>query len=257
MNSGVFPVAHPPINLPEEQNNDQEVNWFGHGVTIIAITAVAIACTILLVEVAFLIHENIHDKIWQPNPVELEGKISEKFSAEFIEKVKNLSIEGIDYVRLFKRLAVTEEDETEIIVYLEQNFEMNSEQLKEILLGAHVRLDDEGKTYEEWIEKLDTKQSRFSSHPSTKTQYGVRGSLIKELLFSHTIDANGKSYTWFQLENHPVSFGHIIRHMMDYFMYMMTNQNQGPYGSSAATDRAPIILKLKPNSVDELEMQDS
>ena len=47
------------------------------------------------------------------------------------------------------------------------------EQLKEILMGAHVRLDDDGETYEEWEDKVVNKQSRYSSHSSDKTQYGV------------------------------------------------------------------------------------
>lgn len=229
--------------LPEKE--EKKANWQSHLVIAIAATAVAVASAIVIAEIAILVHEIVKDKIWQPNPHELESSIAKKYSFEFIQKVKLLSTQGIDYIRLFKRLAITESEETKIISYLEENFEISPEHLKEILMGAHVRLDDEGKTYEEWSKQVADKQARISSHASDQTQYGVRGSLIKELLFSRAKESNGKSYTWFQLENHPVSLGHIIRHMMDYIKYKLSSQNQGPYGSSHATDSAPIILVSK------------
>lgn len=229
----------------KEKEAKKEVNWNSRIVVIIGVTATAVALSILIAEMAFLIHEIVHDKIWRPNPQELEASVSQKFSADFTGKLKALSSQGLDYIRLFKRLALSHNEEREIISYLEKNFEISPDQLKEILMGAHVRLEDNGQAYAEWAEKVVSKQQRLSSHPSDTTQYGIRGSLVKELLFSRTKETDNKTYTWFQLENHPVSFGHIIRHMLDYIKYKMTNQNQGPYGSSNATDRTPIILKRK------------
>jgi hypothetical protein len=238
-------VSQEEQDQKKEKEAKKEVNWDSRIVVMIGITATAMALSLLVAEMALLIHEIVHDKIWRPNPQELEKNISQKFSADFTSKLKALSSQGLDYIRLFKRLALSHEEEREIISYLEKNFEISAEQLKEIFMGAHVRLEDNGQAYEEWSRRVVSKQQRLSSHPSDTTQYGIRGSLVKELLFSRTKEADNKTYTWFQLENHPVSFGHIIRHMLDYIKYKMTNQNQGPYGSSKATDRAPIILKRK------------
>jgi hypothetical protein len=232
----------------EKETKEREMIWNSRLIIAIGVATFTVATAILLVEVAILVKEIIQDKIWQPNLHELENHVSKKFSPDFCEKIKNLSHQGLDYIRLFKRLSITQDDETKIISYLEQNFEISPEQLKEILMGAHVRLEDDGKTYREWLLQVMNKQARISSHDSDGTQYGVRGALIKELLFSRTTGGDGKSYTWFQLENHPVSFGHIIRHMKDYIKYKLTKQNQGPYGSSNATDRFPIVLKPKENA---------
>lgn len=248
---------HPRMSeVVEEQKKAEQppekkaTNWNSRSIMLMVGSAAAVvAIGILIVEVAVLIHEIVREKIWRSNPEELEKKLMKNFSPDFINKLKALSAHGLDEVRLFKRLSVSEEDEKKIISYLEENFDISPEQLKEILMGAHVRLDDGGQTYTDWLQEVENKQSRISSHASDKTQYGVRGSLIKELLFSsikeQNSDGNTKTYTWFQLENHPVSFGHIIRHMLDYIKYKITSQNQGPYGSSDATDRSPIILKPK------------
>lgn len=245
-----IPVTPPNSTYRNSQTEQQAKNepvesWQNRTVFIIAAAAATLASIVLIAEVAYLIHENIHDRIWRPNPNELEKSISNRFSADFILKIKNLSMQGIDYIRLFKRLALSNQDEAEIMTYLEENFEISTVQLKEILLGAHIRLNDGGLAYTKWSEKVVNKQSRISSHPSNTTQFGVRGALVKELLFSQTKETDGNTYTWFQLENHPVSLGHIVRHMIDYFKYRMTNKNQGPYGSSAATDCSPILLKCK------------
>ena len=241
------PVASKHQDKPVKQEQ-APVKWQNHLIIGIAIATCAIATAFVIAEAAILIHEIAHDKIWRPNPDELEKNIKGKFSPTFIQKIKDLSLHGIDYIRLFKRLAITEGEEKQIISYLEDNFEMTPEQLKEILMGAHVRLEDDGHAYEEWA-KLSSIQQRLSSHASNKAQFGVRGALIKELLFSQSTES-GTSFTWFQLENHPVSFGHIIRHMLDYVKYKLSNQNQGPYGCSDATDSAPIILKKKIKHLD-------
>lgn len=245
------PSPHSVPHSSEEKEDpikEKKTNWNQHITVVICIASLVAAVTIVA-EVAFLIHENFQEKIWRPNPKDLEKKISENFSFDFIQKLKALSNLGLDEIRLFKRLSVSPEEEITIISYLEENFEISPEQLKEILMGAHVRLDDNGQTYEEWLRTVENKKSRISSHPSDTTQYGVQGSVIKELLFSRIKekDESGdeRTYTWFQLENHPVSFGHIIRHMFDYIKYKKTNENQGPYGSSKATHHAPLVLQRK------------
>jgi len=189
--------------------------------------------------------ELAHDKIWVPDVKAvkaLKKELKLKFNKSFVKMIKN--IPGADYVRLFKRLAICSDQEKTILNQLQTDFELSDTQLEQIIAGAHVRLDDEGKTYDSWA-KLDKIQPRISSHPSDSPQYGIRGPFVKELLFSRVKEKEGKCYTWFQLENHPVKFGHYIRHMLDYFRYKITKENQGPYGSSPATDSKPLILKCR------------
>lgn len=225
----------------------QEVEWGPYVVTSLALLAGLISCGVVIAELVYLIKESVEDKIWHPNPKDLENRLSKKFSSEFINKVKSVTIEGVNYVRLFKRLTLSKDDEVAFLSYLETHFDISMEEFQQILVGAHVRLEDNGKAYAEWVKTMNDKKLRLSSHPSDQSQYAIQGTMIKELLFSRLED-NGNTYTWFQLENHPVSLGYMIRHMKDYMKYLITSENQGPYGSSKATHNAPIILKFKQKS---------
>lgn len=234
----------PPAKKDEEKEvrNAADVHWQGRAILILGVAAATVILAVAAYEMSLLVYEIAHDKIWKPDLAELEAKIKTKFKEEVVSKFKNL--EGIDTTRLFKRLALCKEEEQEILTSLVDRFHLSDDQLKEIMMGAHVRLADDGHLFEEWSKKIQDKQSRISSHPSDSVQYGIRGPLVKELLFSR-VKEKGKVYTWFQLENHPVTFGHIIRHMIDFFKYKIFNENQGPDGSSKATHHNPIIIMSK------------
>jgi hypothetical protein len=232
-----------PIKKTSEQQEKKAV-WNGATIKVIVLsTTAAISLVVLAAAAAFELikyaAEGIHDKIWVPDLPTLEEAVKKKFEESFIDRLKNLP--GIDFIRLCKHLAICSKDEEEILKQLQNNFHLTNDELKQILGGAHVRLKDGGVTYETWVKTMETKQKRVSSHPSSSDQYGIRGPFVKELLFSK-IEENGETYTWFQLENHPVKFGHYIRHMWDYVVYKATRNNQGPYGSSPAIDSRPIIL---------------
>lgn len=238
-------IASPTTAKKEERKaSPDNVNWKGRFVLVVAIGVGAIALGIAVYEMALLVYEIAHDKIWTPNFVELENSVKQKFSESIVDRFKQLK--NLDTTRLFKRLAICKEEEREIISSLVDKFHLTDHQLQEIFMGAHVRLDDNGQLYDEWVKKIPdaSKKSRISSHPSNAKQYGVRGPLVKELLFSR-IKEGEKDYTWFQLENHPVSFGHIIRHMIDFFKYRLTGMQQGPDGSSKATHFKPLVILSK------------
>lgn len=227
--------------LPKPTSNESV--WEGRKIYLIAIGTTVLSLLALSVATVYELSkycaELAHDKIWIPDIPALEAKIKAKFEESFIDRLKQLP--GVDYIRLFKHLAICNKDEEILLKQLQQNFAINDYQLKQILSGAHVRLQDEGKTYQTWVQEMETKQARVSSHPSSGPQYAVRGPFVKELLFSQ-IEEDGVSYTWFQLENHPVKFGHYIRHMWDYIVYKITQKNQGPYGSSSDIDSRPMVL---------------
>jgi len=123
------------------------------------------------------------------------------------------------------------------------------ELLLEMLNGAYVIIDDGGETYKKWVDDIEKKKLRFSSHQASAPQYAVRGPLFKECLFSkRKIVENGveREVSWVQLERYEVSLLYGALHLISWAIYKVTGRNQGPTGESLHTEkRDPIILKLK------------
>lgn len=111
----------------------------------------------------------------------------------------------------------------------------------EILRGAYVHISDKGARYDDW-KQLPTARSRPSSHSSVGDQYHVDGPLAHTILF-------GKFGigTWVQLERHPIyDLVNLIGHGVDYVKYKIGGKNQGPYGSSAHSEKhSPLIINTK------------
>jgi hypothetical protein len=120
-------------------------------------------------------------------------------------------------------------------------------QLRDILCGGHVLVDDP-ELYQRWWFK-SVSHRRISSHHRDidKTKYpdiGMRGVVVREKLHGRT--AQG---TWVQLEKTPAAFGQKklpslddVRHLMDYVVYRITRSNVGPWGLSRMTERHPLYL---------------
>ncbi len=120
-------------------------------------------------------------------------------------------------------------------------------QLREVLRGAHVLVDDTV-LYEKW--DFPKSRRRLSSHHPTvdKSRYpdiGYKGPLVREKLHGRT--AAG---TWVQLEKTPAAMGHgfhlptftDVLHLLDYLVYRFTKSNVGPWGRSRNTERRPLYL---------------
>jgi len=136
--------------------------------------------------------------------------------------------------------------EAAIIADLERNG-LDVPQLREVLCGAHVLVDDPD-LYDEW--RFAKSRERLSSHHRTvdKKRYpdlGLKGPLVREKLHGRT-DAG----TWIQLEKTPAAMGHGLRlptltdlmHLWDYIVYRFTKSNVGPWGLSKNTERRPMYL---------------
>ncbi|MET9485053.1 hypothetical protein [Streptomyces sp. NPDC006638] len=120
-------------------------------------------------------------------------------------------------------------------------------QLRDVLRGGHVLVDDPG-LYEAWRAGKGS-HPRLSSHHRDidKKLYpdiGMRGHVVREKLHGRT--AQG---TWVQLEKTPAAFGGSklpslsdLRHLMDYVVYRFTGSNVGPWGLSRMTERHPMYL---------------
>jgi hypothetical protein len=225
----------PPTKPPEK------TEWLGRAVVVIATIAVTVAVAYFVYELACYISEIVRDKFSKETMPELEEKARKRGLGHIVDKVKQM--DGIDKRRVIKRLAHCKGHEKRILKHLDEGFQFSANHMKEMLMGAHIRLDDSGKTCKEWATMAAAKQ-RISSHPSDGDQFSIKGTLIKELLFS-AISEEDKLYTWFQLENHPVSFGSIVRHMVDYVKYKISSRNQGPFGSSRITDLKPLCIAEK------------
>lgn len=124
---------------------------------------------------------------------------------------------------------------------------LDVQQLREVLYGAHV-LVDEPKLYERW--RFPKSRERLSSHHRTvdKVKYpdlGFKGPLVREKLHGRT-----EAGTWVQLEKTPAALGHgfrlptltDLRHLMDYIVYRFTRRNVGPWGLSGMTEKRPMYL---------------
>lgn len=136
--------------------------------------------------------------------------------------------------------------EAAIIADLERNG-LDVPQLREVLCGAHVLVDDPG-LYERW--RFPKSRERLSSHHKTidKTAYpdlGLKGPLVREKLHGRT-----QAGTWIQLEKTPAAMGkgfHLptlndLQHLWDYVVYRLTKSNVGPWGLSRNTERRPMYL---------------
>jgi hypothetical protein len=124
---------------------------------------------------------------------------------------------------------------------------LDVQQLREVLCGAHV-LVDEPTLYQRW--RFPKSRERLSSHHRTvdKVRYpdlGLKGPLVREKLHGRT-----EAGTWVQLEKTPAAMGHgfrlpsmtDVRHLMDYVVYRVTKRNVGPWGLSGMTEKRPMYL---------------
>jgi hypothetical protein len=110
------------------------------------------------------------------------------------------------------------------------------DKIAEILKGAHVRIQDSGRRYDDWKRLSD--DPRPSSHPSDVQAYQVKGPLVHAALFGQIGDR-----TWLQLEGNPLDVRHFFGHAYDFFAYTFTHENQGPYGSSRYIDTRPLEVQ--------------
>lgn len=120
-------------------------------------------------------------------------------------------------------------------------------QLREVLWGGHVLIDDPD-LYGQW--RFPRSRERLSSHHKTidKTEFpdlGLKGPLVREKLHGRT-----RTGTWLQFEKTPAAMGHGFRlptwtdvlHLWDFVVYRITKSNVGPWGLSKQTERRPMYL---------------
>lgn len=234
-------VANQPAQNQQPAPQPKKTEWLGRLVIVVAAVAVAVAVAYGLYELTIYISDVVRDKFSKQKLADLEAKARKKGLGHLVDKVKQ--IPSINKRIVVKRLAACKAHEEKIFKDLEEHFVFRIDHLKEMLMGAHIRLDDKGVTYDAW-KKIDGIKTRMSSHASDGAQFSIKGSLIKEMLCGD-ITESGKKFTWYQLENHPVSFGSIGRHMIDYVKYKICKANQGPYGSSRVTDKKPLLIAAK------------
>ncbi len=116
----------------------------------------------------------------------------------------------------------------------------------EFLKGGQIIFPDESaKLYGKWSNFTNNLISRkgTSSHQSEDEQFAIRGPFVKEALFGTRIGADGKKYSWLQLESHPTGLRYLLGHLISYVIYRITGKNIGPYGRSVYTEKAPLSLK--------------
>ncbi len=120
---------------------------------------------------------------------------------------------------------------------------LTHDQLVELLEGGHLLVPGHG-LLDRWAQ-LSGAHPRTSSHyhqahehPAYGRQYGLAGPFVHEVLFG----PGPHGTTFVQLERAAPSRVHLAEHIWDWVEYRATGRNQGPYGSSTATDRRPVRI---------------
>src|ERR1700722_1565843 len=170
--SPVSNTHNKPLIQSNVDQKGQKISWQNRLLQFTVLTASIAIIGTCLTELALYVSEVIQDKIWKPDVNALEAKLKTRFSESFLGHIKALKL---NYVLLFKRLALSTEDEKQILNNLESQFKISDQQWKEIFSGAHVRLEDDGKLYDQWAKIIKSRHERLSSHPSDTSQYGVQG----------------------------------------------------------------------------------
>jgi hypothetical protein len=117
----------------------------------------------------------------------------------------------------------------------------------EFLKGGQIIFPDKGaELYGKWSNFTNNLISRkgTSSHQSEDEQFAIRGPFVKEALFGTRMGADGKKYSWLQLESHPTGLRYLLGHLIAYVAYQVTGKNIGPYGQSKYTEANPIKLSI-------------
>jgi len=117
------------------------------------------------------------------------------------------------------------------------------DKMRDILMGAHVLLDDERGLVYSFLTQLPSAKRRISSHDSDRAQYGIPEGRVVSTLLVGTLH----NQTWFQLEasawdpwHQPLSS---IGHVLDCMEYFVLGLNVGPLGVSRYTEREPIVAR--------------
>mmetsp|Transcript_10236 Transcript_10236/g.30802 ORF Transcript_10236/g.30802 Transcript_10236/m.30802 type:complete len:337 (-) Transcript_10236:49-1059(-) len=115
------------------------------------------------------------------------------------------------------------------------------EELRQVLSGAHIKLQDPDGSVYDFLRSLPGAWRRISSHRSSRPQYGVPAGSVLSALLVGTLDNS----TWLQLEGSPWDPGHrplgSLGHALDFLEYAIIRRNVGPLGTSKATDRQPLL----------------
>jgi hypothetical protein len=143
----------------------------------------------------------------------------------------------------------------EIIIDLIKFTNFDYEIFKKILKGAYVIIKDNGFFYKRWVKKyghdFDTNIfNSFSSHNSCDKTYRLGNGTIYNvdnqksdsydflLGTRKKLSCNIIKNTWFQLERHRMTtIEYIIKHIGNYFSYVIHDENIGPFGESIHTEK--------------------
>lgn len=119
-----------------------------------------------------------------------------------------------------------------ILLYLIENLEPVEK--TEILKGATVKLEDDGRIYHALQKQHCGNITFFSSHPSVGYQYRC-DQMFAPLLFGLVTNKS----TFFQFEGHDV---YDPCHANDFCYYECFGRNVGKYGTSSFTFSRPLII---------------
>lgn len=160
-------------------------------------------------------------------------------------RIDTLDPQKINIPLLKVNLAKASNDEL-LVLNTIMNMDVEEDVIVEFLKGGHLVIQDNGEFYKKFTEECQklTNRSNKSSHKSDAPQYSLEGPFVKECLFgTRTVD--GQTCTWIQLERHTTKPRDLFGHMSDYFKYVVSKMNQGPYGCSPYTEAKPLFIQAE------------
>jgi len=125
------------------------------------------------------------------------------------------------------------------ILYLNNLFRNLSDyELTEIKNGAYVIVEDNGHLYRKYAE--EGVMRFWCEHASELAVYDIDGHDEDENVFGNILmGTRPTGHTWFQWER---SKCWSLEHLFDWFRFLCTKKNQGPYGVSGRTEHNAIVI---------------
>lgn len=227
--------------------------------------------TNLMKDVAFIIRAN--KPVFEHDALTPENRI---------DKIISMIDEGLVYLTFMKQVEFLDAlKDIRQVDWLILNLLSTIDQLNfgEVLKGAHVRLDDDGKLYRLISNHpLFPGKSRVSSHypdeafisayaSSSDVQRGMipgTSLIFPELLMGVVVDKNGHRKSWFQLEAHGLSWKaplESLGHFRDYVAHIRSGKLQvskwgfSPH-SEKKKDRANTLLAASEICYEKSSLED-
>jgi len=230
-----LPIKDDTIDIIYHQNKASWSRYVFYSSLLILISPLTTAATVYVFTVNYFKKNN------------KEYKTTYNQIRDYLKYKKNLqplSEANAAIPKITKRILALTSDHLKPVLLDVLSLDKDLSHIKHILQGANVKIEgDKGLFFNKW-KTIQGAYERKSSHSCDEDgAYSLHGNFFHEFLFWKDPITH---CTRFQLEKssfnpfrNPAA---AILHTRDYLNYKRLNLQQGPFGSSAATDKNPICI---------------